>query len=95
MKPEDIAAILPSGADKPAVTAADGVVSLTYTVESLGHRGSLDDLAIRERFAVLSAEQTDNGVFGGDGRLIQLHGATVRYALAPKPASKPTTKANG
>ncbi len=95
MKPEDISALLPSGADKPAVSVADGVVSLTYTVESHAARVSADDAAIRERFNVVSAEQVDVERRAADGRLVSTNGYGVLYALAPKSPSPKTNTRNG
>lgn len=94
MKPEDILALLPSG-DKPAVSVADGVVSLSYSIEQHAARCSSDDAALRASFAVVSAEQFDAGVYGGDKRLIQLQGFRVDYVLAPKPPAPKPTKSVG
>lgn len=94
MKPEDIAALLPAG-DKPAVSVADGVVTLAYSVEQHAARVSADDAAIRAAFAVSSAEQVDIDHRGGDGRLISTSGYRVSYAVAPKPSAPKPPKSNG
>lgn len=87
MKPEDIVALLPSGEGRPAVTVGENnSVSLRYAVDTFAARASIDDLALRERFAVLSSEQYDDALRGGDGRITHLTGFVVRYVLAPKPA---------
>ena len=95
MKPEDILALLPVG-EKPAVTVDGDVASLTYPADARSAaRLSLDDAAIRGAFSVLSAEQDDVGVYGGDKRLVQLQGFRVRYVLAPKSSAPKPPKSNG
>ncbi len=93
MNPDHILALLPEG-ERPAVAiTADGAVTLTYTAASHAARVSADDAAIRARFDVLSAEQTDVDQRGGDGCLITTDGFRVTLRLAPK--SKAPKSTNG